>query len=87
MHLHVVLESDDFIKKGEELLETTKNFSVEFFTLELLAACNNKASSNLIGMGGYGCVYKGNLRHTSVAIKFLTKVTNLSLIVIIGNSS
>lgn len=51
---------DDFIKKGKELLERIKNFSVEFFTLELLAACNNKASSNLLGTGGYGSVYKGN---------------------------
>lgn len=72
LRLHAV---DDFIKKGKELLERTKNFSVEFFTLELLAACNNKASSNLLGTGGYGSVYKGKLHHTSVAIKFLTKVT------------
>ena len=66
---------DDFVKKEKELFERTKNLSVEFFTLELFAACNNKASSNLLGTGGYGSVYKGKLRHTFVAIKFLIKVT------------
>ena len=47
---------------------------VEFGLQELLVACNDKATSNLIGTGGYGSVYKGRLRHTSVAIKFLSKV-------------
>lgn len=41
---------------------------------ELLHATNQKDEANLLGRGGYGTVYKGTLRHTTVAVKFLNEV-------------
>ena len=45
-----------------------------FPTSELMEATGKKDRSNLLGEGGYGVVYRGQLRHTVVAIKFLTQV-------------
>ncbi|XP_074563107.1 U-box domain-containing protein 33-like isoform X1 [Curcuma longa] len=46
------------------------NFSV-FSLSELEQATENFKEESKIGEGGYGCVYKGFLRHTTVAIKRL----------------
>ncbi|XP_042433976.1 U-box domain-containing protein 33-like isoform X2 [Zingiber officinale] len=43
----------------------------EFSLLELEQATENFKEELKIGEGGYGCVYKGFLRHTTVAIKRL----------------
>ena len=55
------------------LIKQPASSQVEFCLQELLDACNEKATSNLVGTG-YGSVYKGKLRHTLVAIKLLSKV-------------
>lgn len=39
---------------------------------ELIEATGQK--KHILGKGGYGTVYKGNLRHTIVAVKFLNEV-------------
>ena len=41
---------------------------------ELLDATDQKDEKNLFGRGGYGSVYRGVLRHTTVAVKFLNEV-------------
>ena len=41
---------------------------------ELMDATKQRSGSNLLGRWGYGEVYKGILRHTTVAVKFLIKV-------------
>ncbi|XP_078155694.1 U-box domain-containing protein 33-like isoform X4 [Carex rostrata] len=43
----------------------------EFSLLELQRATDNFSDSHKIGEGGFGCVYKGFLRNTMVAIKML----------------
>ncbi|XP_064955312.1 U-box domain-containing protein 33-like [Musa acuminata AAA Group] len=59
-------------KKGDARICThrAETFS-EFSLLELVQATENFHESSKIGEGGYGCVYKGFLRHTTVAIKRL----------------
>ena len=41
---------------------------------ELLDATDQKDEKNLLGRGGYGSVYRGVLRHITVAVKFLNEV-------------
>ena len=41
---------------------------------ELMDATKQRSGSNLLGRGGYGEVYNGILRHTTVAVKFLNQV-------------
>jgi len=48
--------------------------TMEFSFGELLRATGNRSSLRLIGSGGYGSVYLGMLRHTKVAVKFLSEV-------------
>lgn len=38
---------------------------------ELVLATDNWSRNNILGEGGFGVVYKGNWRHTDVAIKRL----------------
>lgn len=47
---------------------------MEFFADELSKATRSFNRSTVIGRGGYGTVYKGELRHQTVAIKVLTQV-------------
>lgn len=42
---------------------------------ELMNATEEMSETNLLGQGGFGSVYKGVLRHTTVAVKFLNKVS------------
>ena len=42
---------------------------------ELLVATDNKAPTNLLGVGGFGKVFLGHVRHTNVAIKFFHQVS------------
>ncbi|KAH7422419.1 hypothetical protein KP509_12G007600 [Ceratopteris richardii] len=46
---------------------------VEFSFKEIQAATNNFAEKNKLGQGGYGPVYKGELKFLSVAIKVLAR--------------
>ena len=41
---------------------------------DIITATNNFDSDHLIGQGGFGDVYRGNIRSTSLAIKRLSKV-------------
>lgn len=56
------------------LLENDAGFHLTFQEPELLKATNGKNPSNFIGSGGFGEVYKGRIRGTAVAVKFLSKV-------------
>ncbi|URE21529.1 Ubox [Musa troglodytarum] len=70
---HVVLLQERVRQKKEEATTSTRgaeHFS-EFSLSELEQATENFHEASKIGEGGYGCVYKGSLRHTTVAIKRL----------------
>uniref|UniRef100_A0A1D1Y9N9 RING-type E3 ubiquitin transferase n=1 Tax=Anthurium amnicola TaxID=1678845 RepID=A0A1D1Y9N9_9ARAE len=63
----------DDLKRTVEVLESifrTPKYS-EFSYIELQQATNDFENSLKIGEGGYGSVYKGFLRHTTVAVKKL----------------
>lgn len=47
---------------------------MEFFASELAKATRNYGRASIIGKGGFGTVYKGNMRHSTVAIKVLSQV-------------
>ena len=51
--------------------------SMEFLAEELFNATSSYGKANLIGEGGYGRVYRGTLRHTTVAIKVLSEVNKM----------
>ena len=44
---------------------------------EVKKATENFSSELLVGKGGFGCVYRGYMRCTTVAIKVLTEVSNI----------
>lgn len=58
-------------KKAQDAFARTENCYRIYSTDEIEAATNDFSSSQKIGEGGYGPVYKGYLDHTSVAIKVL----------------
>ncbi|KAJ0966667.1 hypothetical protein J5N97_023584 [Dioscorea zingiberensis] len=78
-HDELLRERDNAIREAEELrqrksvsgsIQQSRNF-IEFSYIELQQATQNFDESLKIGEGGYGSVYKGFLRHTTVAIKKL----------------
>lgn len=52
---------------------------MEFFASELSKATRSFNRSTVVGRGGYGTVYKGELRHQTVAIKVLTQEGSTAL--------
>ncbi|KAF7139336.1 hypothetical protein RHSIM_Rhsim07G0014200 [Rhododendron simsii] len=73
-------ERDNALKEAEELRRekagaTANRLAPEFFSefsfSEIVEATSNFNPSLKIGEGGYGNIYKGQLRHTQVAIKML----------------
>lgn len=59
-------------RRGEEASSSQRQqFYSEFSFSEIDAATRNFDPCLIIGEGGYGTVYKGNLRNTDVAIKLL----------------
>ncbi|WOL10105.1 U-box domain-containing protein 33-like isoform X1 [Canna indica] len=72
-------ELEDAVKEAEEMRHYTEQTNAgsslplnsEFSYLELEQATQNFSSSLKIGEGGFGKVYKGCLRNTTVAIKML----------------
>ncbi|XP_022735275.1 LOW QUALITY PROTEIN: U-box domain-containing protein 33-like [Durio zibethinus] len=73
------MERDNALKEAEELRKSRAEISgahlPQFFTdfsfSEIEEAARNFDPTLKIGEGGYGSIYKGLLRHTSVAIKML----------------
>ena len=47
---------------------------ISFTGAELEEATDNFSTVHLLGQGGFGKVFKGMIRHTTVAVKLLTKV-------------
>uniref|UniRef100_A0A0D9XM60 RING-type E3 ubiquitin transferase n=1 Tax=Leersia perrieri TaxID=77586 RepID=A0A0D9XM60_9ORYZ len=72
-------ERNNALKHAEELHREKQNmvsssnlaWSTEFSLLELQEATHNFSDAMKIGEGGFGCVYRGLLRNTAVAIKML----------------
>lgn len=74
------VERDYALRVAEELRReqadeasssSISQFFSEFCFLELEEATNNFSADLKIGEGGYGSIFKGNLRYTQVAIKML----------------
>ncbi|RZC72602.1 hypothetical protein C5167_048080 [Papaver somniferum] len=74
----VFREADNFRKRREEekIVSKSPEFFSEFSFTEIEEATQKLNASLMIGEGGYGCVYKGFLHNTEVAIKML-HATNL----------
>lgn len=72
-------ERDNALREAEELRRNQRDFSdsslsqyyTEFPFPEIVEATRNFHPSLKIGEGGYGSIFKGSLRHTTVAIKIL----------------
>ncbi|XP_058082220.1 U-box domain-containing protein 33 isoform X2 [Magnolia sinica] len=69
-----VHQTEELRRRSEEAAASSSqdptNYS-EFEFTELEEATNGFDPAMKIGEGGYGCVYKGMLRHTAVAVKLL----------------
>lgn len=66
-----VKEAKELHEKEDQMPGTSGSFSLEFSSLELSQATEGFSGSLKIGEGGFGSVYKGFLRNTTVAIKLL----------------
>lgn len=76
----LLVERDDALKSAEALREqhsdgssctSTSSLFAEFYFHEIEEATQGFDPALKIGEGGYGCIYKGLLRHTQVAVKML----------------
>lgn len=74
------VERDDALKSAEALREqhsdgssftSTSSLFAEFYFHEIEEATETFNPALKIGEGGYGCIYRGLLRHTQVAVKML----------------
>lgn len=73
-------ERDNALKDAEELRREKEHMvsssslasSTKFSLLELQQATQNFSDAMKVGEGGFGCVYRGLLRNTTVAIKMLS---------------
>ncbi|WOL06078.1 U-box domain-containing protein 33-like [Canna indica] len=70
-HDKVVEETKELLQNRDQTPDTSGSFSFELSSLELKQATQNFSNSLKIGEGGFGSVYKGFLRKTTVAIKLL----------------
>ncbi|KAJ1687354.1 hypothetical protein LUZ63_018744 [Rhynchospora breviuscula] len=73
-HKKLQKERENIIKEVEKLRGSAYRSYVpfsEFLLSELQQATENFSNKHKIGEGGFGCVYKGFLRNTVVAIKML----------------
>lgn len=68
--LRVIIESEER-KKAQEALASTYQGYRKYSIEEIQSATEFFSDSLKIGEGGYGAVYKGDLHHTTVAIKVL----------------
>ncbi|XP_022757361.1 U-box domain-containing protein 33-like isoform X2 [Durio zibethinus] len=88
------MERDNALKEAEELRKSRAEtsgahlpqFFSEFSFSEIEEATHNFDPTLKIGEGGYGSIYKGLLRHTTVAIKVdvLSKMRHRNLVTLIG---
>ncbi|XP_069144087.1 U-box domain-containing protein 33 isoform X4 [Solanum lycopersicum] len=74
------VERDEALKSAEALREqhsdgssltSTSSLFAEFYFHEIEEATRTFDPALKIGEGGYGCIYRGLLRHTQVAVKML----------------
>ncbi|KAJ8506292.1 hypothetical protein OPV22_007178 [Ensete ventricosum] len=70
-HDKAAKEAKELLQKRGQTSSISGAFSLEFSSLELMQATENFSNSLKIGEGGFGCVYKGFIRNTAVAIKLL----------------
>ena len=50
---------------------------MEFTSDEVVRATDNFDDNKKVGSGGFGCVYRAELRHTLAAVKRLTEVHDI----------
>ena len=56
--------------------DSWKGLTIAYKYQELESACDGFTSKNLIGKGGFGTVFRGQLRKCDVAVKILNEVNN-----------
>lgn len=70
----------DVTEKGKSFSSQRYNVANRFTFRELCVATQNFKDSNLIGEGGFGCVYKGRLESGKVSFcSCFLQIINLSL--------
>ncbi|KAG6496124.1 hypothetical protein ZIOFF_043972 [Zingiber officinale] len=70
-HDKAVREVEELLQKRDQTACILGSFNSEFSALELKKATEDFSNDLKIGEGGFGSVYKGFLRNTTVAIKLL----------------
>ncbi|XP_074559055.1 U-box domain-containing protein 33-like [Curcuma longa] len=70
-HDKAVREAEELLQKRDQTASIFGFFNSEFSALELKKATEDFSNNLKIGEGGFGSVYKGFLRNTTVAIKLL----------------